>query len=142
MPTPEKCPKCKATDDIDNISDLYNLFGEANDIGKEWHCNGCDYMFNDDEVVPWYSGRDFSKMKLSQIADVIFSDWSDITPYARPYIEAMMNLKTINDTYGSDDAAGIVSYFLTNAKKWQGETARKVKAHLRKIVDDYYKTNN
>ncbi len=142
MPTPKECPKCKAKDGIENISDFYNLFGKVNDIGKEWHCNGCDYMFNDNEAEPWYSGQDFSKVKLSYIADIIMDDWKEMSPHARPYVEAMMNLDNLNDTYGSDDAVGIITYFLTNAQKWRGATARKVKAHLNKLLSDYRKSKN
>lgn len=140
MSTPERCPKCNETDCITNITDLFGLFGQPNEMGKQWSCDSCEYLFDDDEAARWYDDCDFSEMKLSQIADVVFADWKDISPYALPYVEAMMNLNSINDTYGSDDASSVISYFLVNAKKWQGETARRVKAHLNALVRDYYKS--
>lgn len=140
MSTPKECPKCKS-EDIDNVFELSDLFGISEEYKdyKKWFCQNCTYNFGDDEVVPWYNGQDFSKMKLSQIADIIIDDWSDITPYARPYIEAMANIDDINDSYGSDDATSVISYFLSNAQKWRGATAKKIKTHLKKLVDDYYK---
>ena len=145
MSQPKKCPKCGAEGEgnIMNVFDFAEMFGTNDRLEKEWFCPKCSYNFDDDEAEFWYDNCDFSKMKLSQIADVIMDDWSDnITSYAWPYVEAMMNLKDINDTYGNDNAAGVVSYFLANAKGWQGETAKKVKAYLKKLVEDYYKSQN
>lgn len=139
MPKPKECPKCKS-EEVTNAFDTLELFGENKIDYKKWFCANCDYNFGDDEAVPWFNGLDFSKMTLGQIADVVFADWSDIDPYALQYLEAMMNLNNINDRYGSDDAVSVISYFLSNAKKWQGATARKVKTHLNNLVDDYNKS--
>jgi hypothetical protein len=46
----------------------------------------------------------------------------------------MLSLSTIGDSYGCDDARGIVLYFLSNARTWKGETARRVKAELNAIL--------
>lgn len=71
---------------------------------------------------------------LSTIASEIRRDWTN--PYfgAKPYIEAMGALETMNDNYGSDSAIAVVSYFLANAAQWRGETARRVKQELKTML--------
>lgn len=51
---------------------------------------------------------------------------------AQPYVEAMHQLSTVSDRYGMDDGRGIVTYALSNLRGWRGETARQVKAELKK----------
>lgn len=139
---PEKCPKCGAeTEEISNVFEFAKFFGDDDHLEKEWFCNTCSYNFNDDETTFWYDNRDLSKMKLDHIADIILSNWSDdINPQAMSYVDAMMNLDSIEDNFGAESGASIVSYFLASAQQWKGETARKVKKHLNKLVDDYYKS--
>ena len=137
MPKPKQCPKCGATsDEINNAKDMANLLGLDSDNHKKWMCRKCNHFFNNDEaeLEACYDGKDFSKMTLSQIADVIIDDWRDISPPARKYVEALMNLGSINDMYGQDSAESIISYFLANAKKWRGPVAREVKKCLRKLL--------
>lgn len=72
---------------------------------------------------------------LHEIAREISREWPK--PYfgAVPYLQAMRQLSTIADnTYGADDARGIVLYFLSNAQTWKGETARRIKAELKAIL--------
>lgn len=72
---------------------------------------------------------------LRAIAGEIQRDWGDKTYFgAVPYIKAMRGLETVNDRYGQDDAKSIVSYFLSNAKSWRGDTARRVKAELKEMI--------
>lgn len=68
---------------------------------------------------------------LSTIAREIMADWRK--PYfgAIPYLQAMECLDDVSDTYGADDARGIVAYFLSNASTWKGETARRIKKELK-----------
>ena len=47
---------------------------------------------------------------------------------------AMHDLETINDRYGEESGRTIVSYFLSNAKTWRGEDARRIKAELKEMV--------
>jgi hypothetical protein len=69
---------------------------------------------------------------LYAIAVEIRKDWGAKVNYgAKPYLEAMSELNTMKDTYGCDDALMIVSYFLSNATTWKGETAKRVKAELK-----------
>ena len=72
---------------------------------------------------------------LHKIADEITSSWPE--PYfgAVPYISAMRRLNLITDRYGREGADDIVMYFLVNARTWRGETARRVKAELKKMLE-------
>lgn len=71
---------------------------------------------------------------LCDIAHEIRSDWKK--PYfgAVPYLQAMLQLGTIADDYGADDAKSIVLYFLSNAQTWRGETAKRIKAELKTLA--------
>jgi hypothetical protein len=70
---------------------------------------------------------------LSQIADVIRKDWGAKVDYvAKPYLQAMLTLPTIDSRYGLDDGKSIVLYFLSNASTWRGDVAKLVKAELKK----------
>lgn len=75
---------------------------------------------------------------LFAIAHDIDTNWSGIgngvSPYARPYLNAMYALDSINDMYGFDSADSIVRYFLANANGWRGETARAIKAELKGML--------
>ena len=143
MKKPKKCPKCGALcDEINNTEDMSNAFGLNPSDYKKWMCSRCSYLFDDDEaeLEAWYDGKDFSKMTLSQISDVIFSDWRDMSPKAFPYADAMRDLDSMEDMYGSDPASSVVAYFLTNAEDWKTETAKKINEVLQKMLTDYENT--
>lgn len=71
---------------------------------------------------------------LSAIARDIRAHW--VKPYfgAVPYLQAMHGLSTIDESYGFDDARGIVRYFLANSGTWRGEDARRIKAELKAML--------
>lgn len=75
---------------------------------------------------------------LAQIAKEIDEDWSakgnGVNYAARPYLDAMYNLNSINDNYYADSGKSIVLYFLSNAGSWRGEVARRVKAELKAMA--------
>ena len=72
---------------------------------------------------------------LHEIATEITEDWgSKVSPYAKPYLDAMFSLTSINEDYFLDSAKSVVLYFLSNAQGWRGETARRVKAELKSMV--------
>lgn len=72
---------------------------------------------------------------LHVIAQEIQRDWGDKMYFgAVPYVRAMSRLGKLTGKYGMDDADDIVRYFLSNAKTWRGETARRVKAELREMI--------
>jgi hypothetical protein len=71
---------------------------------------------------------------LHVIAADIRANWSNVSPYAEPYLEALEELHGIGDRYFADSAEGVVLYFLANAGGWRGEAARRIKAELRGLV--------
>ena len=71
---------------------------------------------------------------LYEIANEIRWDWTKVSPYAEPYLDAMGYLNSTDDHYGYDTAYSIVCYFLANAGTWRGETARRIKAELKTMV--------
>lgn len=71
---------------------------------------------------------------INVIAGEIFADWKNMDVYAKPYADAMLDLTTITDHYGADSGKEIVLRFLVNATKWRGETAKRIKAELKKMV--------
>ena len=68
------------------------------------------------------------------IAREIRKDWTKVSPYAAPYLNAMFCLETISENYGFDSGRSIVSYFLANAGSWRGETAKRIKAELKEML--------
>jgi hypothetical protein len=75
---------------------------------------------------------------LYEIAREIRSDWSKqgkgINYGAKPYLDAMASLDSIDSNYGADSAKSVVCYFLANAGTYRGETAKRVKAELKKMA--------
>lgn len=71
---------------------------------------------------------------LSEIAREIRKDWKNVNFAAKPYLDAMSTLGSINERYGYDSARSIVLYFLSNAGSWRGETAKRVKAELNAML--------
>ena len=72
--------------------------------------------------------------KINAIAAEIRQDWFNVNYAARPYLDAMFSLKTINDVYIQDSASSILLYFLSNAGTWRGETARRIKKEIKLIL--------
>jgi len=71
---------------------------------------------------------------LHEIARDIRKDWKNVHFGAKPYLDAMATLDSINDNYGWDSAKSIVLYFLSNASTWRGETAKAIKKELKAMV--------
>lgn len=74
--------------------------------------------------------------KIYQIAAEIRQDWKKVNYAAAPYLDAMLDLGTMEDSYGLDSAQSIVIYFLANANSWRGENARRIKAELKSMTKD------
>ena len=71
---------------------------------------------------------------LATIASEIRSDWKNVNYAAKPYLDAMAQLNSINDSYYYDSAHSVVLYFLGNASAWRGETAKRVKLELKAMA--------
>lgn len=79
---------------------------------------------------------DLRDLSLSEIAALVRADWQPRVNYAAvPYLEAMELLESIDDAYFQDSGRSVVAYFLNNASTWRGETARSVKAELRRRLE-------
>jgi hypothetical protein len=68
---------------------------------------------------------------LSQIASEVRKDWKNINFAAKPYLDAMAQMDSVNQDYGWDSGKSIVLYFLGNASSWRGEKAKEIKAELK-----------
>lgn len=73
--------------------------------------------------------------QLNVIAQEIINDWKNVNYAAKPYLSAMLQLQGIDDDYGADSARSIVSYFLSNARSWRGDVAKRIKAELKAMVE-------
>ena len=72
---------------------------------------------------------------LHEIAREVRSDWgSKVNFAAKPYLDAMSGMGDISGSYGLDSGVSIVTYFLSNARTWKGETAKRVKAELKAMI--------
>jgi hypothetical protein len=71
---------------------------------------------------------------ISSIARDIKRVW--IKPYfgAKPYLDAMTQLHSINDKYIFDDAKSVIMYFLANASTFKGNDAKVLKLELKNLL--------
>jgi hypothetical protein len=53
----------------------------------------------------------------------------------------MSQLDSIKDNYGQDSGTSIVAYFLSNASSWKGETAKRIKLELNKMLKSKNQVN-
>ena len=72
--------------------------------------------------------------KLSTIALEIRQTWKKVYFGAVPYLDAMGELESIEDSYYADSAKSVVIYFLSNATTWHGEDARRIKKELKSLA--------
>jgi len=73
------------------------------------------------------------KRSIRSIALDIRREWAKVNYAAKPYLDAMMELNSINDKYGFDNARSILLYFLSNASSFRGERAKALKAELKAL---------
>lgn len=78
---------------------------------------------------------------LGLIAREIDATWvspktgaSKVNYAARPYLDAMYSLDTVDDRFYMDDGRSIVRYFLANAGSFRGDDARRIKEELRGML--------
>jgi hypothetical protein len=73
------------------------------------------------------------KRSIRSIALDIRREWIKVNYAAKPYLDAMLELNSINDKYGFDNARSIILYFLSNASSFRGERAKVLKAELKAL---------
>lgn len=71
---------------------------------------------------------------LYEIAADIRKNWPKVNFAAKPYLDAMGSLKTVNDNFYADTGDYIVRYFLCNAGTWRGDAAKRIKAELKAML--------
>lgn len=71
---------------------------------------------------------------LREIAAEISADWKNVNYGAVPYLNAMSQLDSVNDGFFAESAQDIVLRFLCNTSSWRGETAKRIKAELKKMA--------
>ena len=73
------------------------------------------------------------KRSIRAIALDIRKDWVKVNYAAKPCLDAMLELDSINDKYGFDNARSIILYFLSNASSFRGERAKALKTELKAL---------
>jgi hypothetical protein len=73
---------------------------------------------------------------LCEIARDIRGNWAKVNYAAKPYLEAMAVLGSIDDNFYADSARSVVLYFLSNAATWRGDDAKRIKAELKGMLKD------
>ena len=71
---------------------------------------------------------------ISTIAREIAADWKKVNYAAKPYLDAMFELDSIDDPYGYDSGKSVVLYFLSNAASWRGAVAKATKLELKAML--------
>jgi hypothetical protein len=71
---------------------------------------------------------------LYTIAADIRRNWPNVNYAAKPYIDAMATLETIEQNYYYDTGKSVVLYFLANANTWRGDKAREIKKELKQLA--------
>lgn len=81
-----------------------------------------------------YGGEavDITTLKLYELHDIIVRDWAKPNFAAVPYLDAMRYVEDLNSPYGAENGRTIVAYFLSNASSWRGDTAKAVRAELKR----------
>ena len=74
------------------------------------------------------------RVTVSEIAHAIAKDWTNVSPYAADYLNAMKEIRSVDDNYYADSAKSVILYFLANASSYRGENARSYKALLKDMV--------
>jgi hypothetical protein len=75
-----------------------------------------------------------SHRPLYEIAKEIEKDWKKVYFGAKPYLDALKTLNSINNNYFYDSASSVVRYFLSNASTWRGEVAMRIKSELKPML--------
>ena len=75
---------------------------------------------------------ELEKLSLDGIAGLIAEDWKNPSRAARPYLEAMMTMLSINDMFIAERGSMVVACFLSNARNWRGPKAQEIKKELQR----------
>ena len=87
-----------------------------------------------DQAQAIASDKKAQDISISEIAYAIEKDWKNISIYAKDYLNAMKQIRSIDESFYADSAKSVVMYFLANASSYRGESARVYKDLLKKMV--------
>ena len=68
------------------------------------------------------------------IAGEVRKTWTNVSFYARPYLDAMDRLDNVEDYFYCDSGRSVVLYFLSNAQSWRGPDAKRIKGELKGLL--------
>lgn len=71
---------------------------------------------------------------LYVIAGDIKKEWKNVNFAAKPYLNAMGCLKSVEDWYYADSGDMVVRYFLSNASAFRGDRAKELKNELKQMI--------
>lgn len=71
---------------------------------------------------------------IYEIARDIQKAWEKPNYAAVPYLDAMLHLDKITDTYYFDSGKSVVAYFLSNASSFRGTEAKALKEELKALL--------
>ena len=86
------------------------------------------------DLVNKYLTEGKQSRPLSTIAREIYQDWKKVNFAAKPYLDAMSSLNSIDDDYMYDSARSVVLCFLSNARSWTGPKAKEIKKELKAMM--------
>lgn len=119
----------------DYFRNLGNKTRKQRNMSSHLNINEANKYFfgteNTNEVKKLFESE--SPRAISEIAAEIDEKWPKVSPAARPYLDAMYELETIDDKYLYDDAESIILYFLSNAAGWRGDDAKRIKKELKEL---------
>ena len=83
------------------------------------------------------TATDLRSATETEIVDLIRTDWRTMSASSRAYYDAMLDqnalgLSWVTDAYYADGRGEIAYRFLGDATSWRGETARAVKAEMKR----------
>lgn len=97
---------------------------------EHWICDSCFSTW----VIEEFDREEVMSRPICTIAKEIREDWKNVYFAAKPYLDAMASLNSINDDYYLDSGRSVVAHFLSNAKIWKGDVARRVKLELKGML--------
>jgi len=140
-PISKKFKKMMDEPDIERDEDGNEIKDEnPSDQCKCYAADGerCEYcqsqVDEEDEVDMEEAAPAPEKRPLYTIAREIRRDWGNVNYAAKPYLEAMSSLDSIDDNYGYDSGRSVVAYFLSNASSWKGPKAKEIKLELKSLL--------
>ena len=77
---------------------------------------------------------DIKDKPIWHIARLIRKNWAKPKYSAVPYINAMLQIESVDGMFGADTSRDVVTRFLINASGWRGEAAREIKAELKRRI--------